>query len=209
MVRNRPAVLADMETLLAQMRREFKWSVSTRLDVLEMPAAALEQLQRGAQGVAVLTAAQLRGLEAEIAKGAAHRLGHAELSSRDGVPNTVASGRHTTYLADFEVELAEKSSITNPIIQSIFSGLQLVVTASRTSGDGAVAMEVRATRSGHAPRFRRMETPGGHIELPRLEIFRVHTGLLVPAGGTVLLAAQGEGEVRQVWLLTPTVQRQR
>lgn len=208
-VRNHPTVLASLEGLLAQMRREFKWSVRTQMDVLEMPAAMLEGLRQGARGAAVLTSGQVRSFDAEFLRGAIRRLGRVHVSSHDGVPNTIRSGRHTAYMADYQVEVAEKSNISNPVIQSFFSGLQLVVTAGRTSGDGAVAMDIRATQSRHELPLRRMEAPRGYIELPQLDIFRVHTGLLVPAGGAVLLAAQGDGEMRRVLLLTPVIERQR
>ena len=41
------------------------------------------------------------------------------------------------------------------------------------------------------------------IELPALDVFRVRTSLLAPLGRTVLLGMRGEGEHRQILLLTP------
>jgi len=205
--RNQPAVLTGIGKALAQLRREFLWSVSTSLDVVEMPAAMLEDLRRGVGGAFVLTGPRHEALLAAIRAGRAKRMGRIELLSRDGVPNTVASGRHISYLSDYEVELAEESSIANPVIQEFFTGLQLVVTTSRTSGDEAIAMEVRAARTQEAAPMRLMQAPLGTIELPHLKILRIDTGLLVPVGATVLLAAQGEGKLRRVLLLTPTLRR--
>ena len=207
LVRNHPAVFSDIEKVIERLRREAHWTVTTQLDVVEMPDALLESLRADRDGLFVLSPSQRRVLDAAISGGTAHRSERITLPSRDGVPNSISSGKHVSYLQDYATEVAEGSAITNPVIQSFFSGLSLTVTAGRTSGDGAVALDVRATRSEQNTPMRRLATPRGHLELPRLEIFRVRTGLLVPLGASVLLAAQGEGPMRRVMLLTPTLQR--
>ena len=141
--------------------------------------------------------------------GAARRVGQLDLPGRTGARKALSSGQHVSYVQDYAVEIAEAAQIGNPIIQRFFTGLQLGVTVRRTSGDGAVVMEIEATRSEEAAPMRLADTPVGTIELPHLRIFRVHTGLLVPLGASVLLAAEGDGENRRVLLLTPTLNRRR
>ena len=201
-VRNTATTLADVEKTLDALRGELLRSLVTQVDVVHMPAALLAQLRKDAGDALVLSPGQIEGLRARMQDGPAHRTSRLELTGRLGIINTIQSGRKIAYVRDYGLKIAESASIAYPIMGRVFSGLHLEVQPHLTSGGKDVVLAVRFRKSHQPERMRRGNTPTGTVDLPHVELFRVHTGLLVPLGATVLLAAHGQGEERTVLLLT-------
>ncbi len=119
---------------------------------------------------------------------------------RDGQRGVAFAGRQRSYLGDYDVEVAEKSMIGNPIMRRVFEGALLDVRGTYVTGGDALSCEVRFDRTTPRP-ARVTSTPYGPLECPSLAVLRVRGSAVLPLGGTRLLgAALDGGEVTLVLL---------
>ena len=207
LVRHDAETVRELRVLLDDLRERLLWTLTTQVEVLEVPTALLASLEGGSRG-AVLTDGQRAQIRADVEAGRIQRIARLDLPGRGGVRNDLRTGRDISYLQDFETKIAESAAAPVPIIWRLFSGLHLGITPELLSGGRHVFLDVRFQQSRQDPTaLRRGTTPVGNIELPDMAIFRLRTGLLVPLGETVILGASGDERTSRVVLLTPTLER--
>jgi hypothetical protein len=102
-------------------------------------------------------------------------------------------GQVRTYLADYEVEIAQDARIGNPVVQRFGEGLMLDVQGALSGSGDSLVCEVRADH-GVLRQMRAIHTRHGDIDLPHLAVARFRGGVVVPIGGSRLLTAWTEGD---------------
>jgi len=97
-----------------------------------------------------------------------------------------------SYIADFDVEIAQLAQIGDPIIQQLRDGVILDIHPIISADRRYVTMELRPTVAVLQRPIQTFQTtlangPPVAIQLPELRIQRVRTTVTVPDGGTLLL----------------------
>ncbi len=195
-------VLDSVGALMGVLARELLWTVEVEAEVLAVDADV------AVVGV-LLDDAAAAGLEAARAQGRARTLERARVTSMHGARNTVSVGRERTYLADYDVEIAEDSVIANPVLQRLQTGITLdVAPAPSSTGDSAV-LSVRFGRCVAEEPLRVVTTCVGPVQAPATSVFSLRTDLDVPFGRTAVVGAatDGPGRSRTLVLLTPRLRR--
>lgn len=103
------------------------------------------------------------------------------------------------YVQDFDVEIAQGSSIADPIVNVIQDGVILDVRPVVSADRRFITLELRPTVAQlKRPMEERVTTLGSQnsvtIMLPEVEIQRVRTSIPIPDGGTVMLGGLKESE---------------
>lgn len=100
--------------------------------------------------------------------------------------------RHTSYIRDFDVEIAQSAAVANPVVDVISDGVVLDVRPVVSADRRYITMELRPTLMElHLPIPTFTTTLGAgqpvSIHLPTVTIQKVRTTITMPDGGTVLL----------------------
>ena len=103
------------------------------------------------------------------------------------------------YVQDFDVEIAQGSSIADPVVNVIQDGVILDVRPVVSADRRFITLELRPTVAQlKRPMEERVTTLGSQnsvtIMLPEVEIQRVRTSIPIPDGGTVMLGGLKESE---------------
>ncbi len=103
------------------------------------------------------------------------------------------------YVQDFDVQIAQASSIADPVVQVTHEGVILDVRPVVSADRRFVTMELRPTVARlKRPINERVTTLGSQtsvtIQLPEIEYQRVRTTIPIPDGGTVMLGGMKEIE---------------
>jgi hypothetical protein len=204
-VRNARGVLDAIAANLDRLRTEFLWSLVTTSEVVEVNTALARRLST-APGR--LFGAEARALlEAAIASEEALRLDSVRVTNMRLGRNSVMAGRRISYLADYEVEIAEKSTIADPVIQTCLSGAGLDVEPALSAGGRSVQMNLRFMRAHLQMPLRTAPTPHGEIDVPQMDVFRARMALHVPLGQTLVVATAGAGGRTKLLLVTNELRR--
>lgn len=151
-----------------------------------------------------MLASRPRALEEQEARRLLARppLGVARLLCHDARAQVAASGRHVTYVRDYDVEIARDSSIGDPIPESVFSGCKAEVIPCLDDGaEGAVLhCRLELTRV-HEP-HRKHATRHGEIDLPDLDLTRLETSFWAPLDRTVVAGGCSAGPNPCLFLVT-------
>src|SRR5207244_1382168 len=107
------------------------------------------------------------------------------------------------YVGDWDVEVAEGTSIGNPQVKEVLDGFSLDVRPTRVLGGGAYACEVRIDRSAWRG-SRDVKTRHGNLEAPSIALTRFRGSLVVKAGETEIVAAGLSGDEMVFVLVTIT-----
>ncbi|MCA9000990.1 MAG: hypothetical protein KDB61_03635, partial [Planctomycetes bacterium] len=104
-----------------------------------------------------------------------------------------------SYVQDFDVEIAQASSIADPVVRVTHEGVILDVRPVVSADRRFVTMELRPTVARlKRPIAERVTTLGSQtsvtIQLPEIEYQRVRTTIPIPDGGTVMLGGMKEIE---------------
>lgn len=172
---------AAIAATLAAIRAATAATTRVRAVTIAVPVGALPELFTGLDAVAADGGAAL------LARPGARVLDRVALRLTDGQRDAVDAGRLDAVIADYDVEIASKATIGNPIVQSVFSGTTLDVTA--TPSAGAVLLDVRYTRSALAG-IAKAPTTVGEVDLPTLRLVK-HRGSLVMRSGTTRVLSVG------------------
>ena len=208
MVRHNAETIRGIRTMLGDLRSRLLWSMTTRVDVVELPTAALEAWRASGKGAVELTKEQLAQLEAWLRAGTARRLSRLELPGRPSVANDVRAGRDISYLQDFDAKVAENATVPVPVVGRLFSGQYLSVRPDILSGGTHAVLDVRFHRTKQdAKAMREAQTPAGTVELPNMATFRLRSSLVARFGATLLFGSEGDEDHTRVVLLTPTLRR--
>ena len=180
-----PEVLDEMAKYLGALERRVTRTVAVDVRVLDMGVDELTALRQGAKGQ-VLDAARVDAVDTLGAQGIELGLyGHA------GHRIALYSGTQRAYLADYDVEVAEKAKISDPIV--LVDNLGAVVAARPVlSADGAsCVLDIEGFLA--APEGLR-SVPAGEqnrlIEVPVTKLATLDTHLQVPVGAWTLIDAQ-------------------
>lgn len=115
-----------------------------------------------------------------------------KLTCFDGQRANVLVAEQVTYIADYEVEVAENSVGASPVIERALDGISLDVRPIVSADRKYITIEVR-------PALARLKTPMRQqqiflgfgimapIDLPEASLKSVETTVMIPDGGTVLL----------------------
>jgi hypothetical protein len=119
----------------------------------------------------------------------------------DGQRDAIDAGRLEAVIGDYDVEIASKAAIGNPIVQTVFAGTTLDVTAVPSAG--AVLLDVRYTRSALAA-LGKAPTTVGEVDLPSLRLVKHRGSLAMRSGTTRVLSVGLEGADVVVTLVAAT-----
>ncbi len=100
--------------------------------------------------------------------------------------------RHTSYIRDFEVEIAQASAIANPVVDVVRDGVVLDVRPVVSADRKFITMELRPTVMQLQLPIPTFTTTLGvgqpvTIQLPSTTLQRVRTTVTMPDGGTMML----------------------
>jgi hypothetical protein len=197
LVRHDEARRAAVEKTVAVLRDRFARGFRLRATVVTVPAGAW---------VRPLAAGELEPLLADDGRGllatdGAKVVGRASLRLLSGQRSAATSGTWRSYVGDYDVEIAQESSIGNPIVQRVLDGMSLDLWAHAASGGGALALEARLDRSTWRG-SRNVPTAHGEIECPDMTVLRLRGQRAVALGSTVVLAAGVDGPEATLVLLS-------
>ncbi|MDJ0972827.1 MAG: hypothetical protein QNJ98_00025 [Planctomycetota bacterium] len=199
-MRNTPAVLDAAEGIIAKLRRASIRSVTVQAEVVETSAETARWLaEKGSFDPKDRTKAFGGSV-------ATTRFESRILCPKD-TRRHVATGTDFTYVGDYEVEIAEDSSISNPVIHYVFEGTQLDVHPRLSSTENAVLMQVSYVKTQRRQKERWTSTPHGRLDTPQMDTSVLNTSVFTSLGRTVVAGITGSGDTRHVLLLTPTLER--
>ncbi|MHC4897416.1 MAG: hypothetical protein ACYTGW_09955 [Planctomycetota bacterium] len=100
--------------------------------------------------------------------------------------------RQTSFIRDFEVEIAQAAAVANPVVDVVKDGVVLDVRPVVSADRRFITMELRPTVMELELPIQEFVTTLGvgqpvSIQLPRTTLQRVRTTITMPDGGTVLL----------------------
>ncbi len=177
-----------VERTLANLRARFLRATRVKATVLSLPLASFPEYLAGLDDGATLLA---DGGEALLRRPGATVLDRVGLRAQRSQRAAVVGGSRHAYVADFDVEIAEKSFIGNPILSSWLEGVSLDVVAEPAAGGAAVWCEMRFDRS--TPRVQRtVPTRFGAIECPSIGLERIRGSFALPLGTTRIVGASLE-----------------
>jgi type II secretory pathway component GspD/PulD (secretin) len=210
MVRHTPKVHARIRQMLDALRSRAASQVVMEMQLLRADDATLRSIL-AAHGGSVLDEAaekQLKALEES---------GEMEVVSRGSVTCTntqrvsLDDVARVVYVQDYDVEIAQGSSIPDPIMQHLPEGLRFDVRPV-VAGDGdLVVMEVRADTSKLRRPMGSVVTQLGPIETPVIDVLKLRTTVAAPLGRPVIIGGSlSDGEGRGYLLVVkPTATRPR
>jgi len=114
------------------------------------------------------------------------------LTAYNGQRANVTVLNQLSYIADFDVEIAQAAQIGDPIVQTLRDGVILDLRPVVSADRRFITMELRPTVAILRRPIRTFQTtlangPPVTIQLPELNIQRVRTTVTMPDGGTLLL----------------------
>ena len=100
--------------------------------------------------------------------------------------------RHTSYIRDFDVEIAQAAAVANPIVDVVRDGVVLDVRPVVSADRRFITMELRPTVMTLETPIPTFTTTLGvgqpvSIQLPSVNLQRVRTTVTMPDGGTLML----------------------
>ncbi len=107
--------------------------------------------------------------------------------------------RHTSYIKDFDVEIAQASAVANPVVDVVRDGVVLDVRPVVSADRRFITMELRPTVMQlelPIPTFTTTLGAGQpvSIQLPNVTLQRVRTTITMPDGATVMLGGMKTAE---------------
>jgi hypothetical protein len=199
---NTAPVLDEVARIVGDLRSEFLRSVVVDAEVVEGPADLAGRLAGPEDEGFLLSEAERTALDAAIAAGEARVETRLRSVSLAGGRKAVSALRERAYLEDFEVEIAQKATIANPILQRLQEGTVLDVEPVVTCAGDAVHACVRFTRAAAEDPIRQVPTPFGDLDAPVLHLVRLRADVHLPLGRTGVVGAGADGDRGFLLLLT-------
>ncbi len=199
-VRSPSGALDAVAQALTALRKGLRIPIVTEatLYTLDEADARKMRLEAGAE----FDPAVLETLAKLVSEGRAEVLGTGRARNIAGSRAGFESCRRVPYLSDYEVEIAKGAVISNPVVQHAYSGTVLDMEAALTPSRGAVCAVVRFTRSKIQQPLRRVHTPHGDLEVPKMDVFRARAAFTTPLGRSTVVSTASAGTKRQVLILT-------
>lgn len=197
-VRNTQAVQQAVARNLQTIRKGAMSQIATQAHLIELSATdaeavlARDEPLRTAERETLLSSASTRVLDV------------AAIRAPAGVRRHATAGRERSYVSDYEVEIAQEAMIANPVVNSFFEGLHLVLRPEVTVGGDGVHLAWSFSHTAAGPSIPQRSTPHGMLDLPRLVRAESHGKAQVRFDHTLIANASRtkEGRVRLL-LLTP------
>lgn len=187
-----------VEKLLEAFRARYLHGVRLRATVVSLPLASLPEYWTGLDDGTTLLA---DGGTALLARPGAKVINRAGLREMSGQRFASVGGVERSYVGDYDVEIAQKSAIGNPILRSVFEGVSVDARSMPLPGGTGAWCEARVDLSSLRG-MRKVRTRHGEIECPSLGYLRFRGGTVLPYGSTRLLVCNVEGKDATLVLLT-------
>lgn len=174
----------QISALLAALEATITKPLAVEVQLFQLPAEKAQPLpHQVAPAEAAAFIEKLRSSGSEIWSGVV-----------DAIPGRLSEGgavQRTPYTSSFATEVAQKSALATPLIQTAGSGAQIGIDASPTL-DGTAALVVAAFGRGELLGLTRFDTRAkdvGSVDQPRVAGSRVLTTAVVPLDGLLVLAS--------------------
>lgn len=196
-IRHTPETHARIRLFLDAIRSQLCRTVVVEAEVLELAAGVLE-----APAGSALTDAQVKAVDeaaADPARG--RRLASLRACGLNGQRFHAKALSQETFLRDFDVEIAERASIADPIMSLRISGFLMDVRPT-LSEDGRLAFLAVRFAAAEPQALRTFEPGGktlGTIEQPDDAVAQTRSNLIVPAGRWAVLSATSFGGAQPGW----------
>ena len=188
----------DLRAWLADVRRRTLRSFRLRGTWVSLPVASLS----GGDALADLDPALLARAGAGLrALPGARVVADTDVVVPTGGRRASVAGRERQFVGDYDVEVAEKAAIGNPIVKTVLDGVSFDVEAVECAGGASLVCDVRLDEASWRG-SRLVETRHGAIECPSIGVRRVAGTLVVPVGGTVVAGLWIDGDQATVALLS-------
>ena len=170
-----PAVLADVSKFLDGIRESVGRVVTVEVRVVEMPAGTRPPARLGrAQVLAGLPGAKV--------------LASARISGFNGQRVSLFRGQQQAFVQDYDVEVAQSSSIGDPIISVLQAGLSFDVRAM-ARGDDLTVVDIRGQLASPDNEMRVYGTTSGPVQAPNQSHVEFAGTLAVGADEFTVLSA--------------------
>jgi hypothetical protein len=190
--------LAAVRAVVEAARAQATGMLRFRATVVRLPLSSFPEWVSGLDDGAGLLA---DGGAALVARPGARVVDRVAVRTMKRGRNAAFSGHARRFVHDYDVEVAEKSSIGNPIVATALVGLSLDVEAGLVGNGSGVVCEVRLDRSTWEG-ARSAPTSHGVIECPDLGLLRLRGGLAMPLGSTRLVGVGVAGTEATLVLLS-------
>jgi hypothetical protein len=173
-VRHTPAVHERIAALLGELRKTTGKRVA--VDLLLVDCADADLRESAGTGFILDEAAEKKLLAA------AKVLRSASVTATNLQVVGLVDATSVSYVQDYDVEVAERSTLADPIVQTFSDGLVAQVSPVVTGAGDLVVLELRVLLQVARRPIAIVETPIGAIETPCLETLDLRTTLALPAG---------------------------
>jgi hypothetical protein len=150
---------------------------------------------------ALLAPASEAALAQALAAGEATQLEHLRGQARAGQRNHVAALEERAYLQDLDLEIAQESTIVDPVVGVLATGCVVEVEPLACASPGWVRTTLALQRSVPAQALRTVRTAAGDLQCPDLRQHEAALDLALPLGRTVVAASFAAPQGRRVVLL--------
>jgi hypothetical protein len=202
-------VHAHIREFLRSLRERTSHLLSVDVEVVAVSDADRHALG-STEGHHLLLPEARKRLMAWIEEGRASRLHAGRILARGQQRVALVDLEPQAYVYDYDVEIAEKASISDPLISHIQQGLVVDVRPTVAGRGGVVVLECRMSRAAQAPGpIPQVDTDVGSIETPVLRFTKLGSTVAVPEGKTMVLGGGlrpvgGEGD-SVLLLVTPRI----
>ncbi|HVG92923.1 MAG TPA: hypothetical protein VND21_00635 [Planctomycetota bacterium] len=198
LVRNDATRLDAIQRALDALRAERTRTTRVRVSLVTLPVTSLPEYWTGLEDALVAD-----GGEALRSRPGARFVDTLGLRLRDGQRLASVSGTMRQYVGDFDVEIAVKSVIANPIVKSVLDGTSLDVWAAPVGRGAEIALELRLER-GTVREMRNATSMHGPIQCPVYGLLRCLGAFTIPSGSTRIAGASSSGGDVTLVLVTAT-----
>ncbi|MFM8979562.1 MAG: hypothetical protein ACKOSS_03765 [Planctomycetia bacterium] len=140
-------------------------------------------------------------LSRALGAGEATALEQLRVQARAAQRNHVSALEQRSYVQDLDIEIAQETSIVDPVVGTLATGCVLEVEPLPCAGPGWVRTSLVLQRSVLAQALRTVRTAAGDLQCPDLRQHEVRLDLALPLGRSALAATFTGAQGRRVALL--------
>jgi hypothetical protein len=184
-VRHTAAVHAKVADLLDALRARVAAQIRVTVRWVRIPDAVLARVFGGGPRF-VLDAEAEKRLAAAMQAGEAAVVASGSVLCSNTQRVAITDVTQVSYLADYDVEIAQEATIADPIVQITHEGVIADVRPTIAGNGEIVVMEIRADAGKIAQPINEATTDVGVIEVPELDLQKIRTSVAMPAGRTAV-----------------------
>lgn len=172
--------IAAIGGLLEELKARAARTVALEVEILEVASGAAAGLTPGA-----LEDKTAEGLRASAR--VLHRLVARASADRYGVASSL---RRRTYVADFDIEIAQHATVADPVVRTLLEGSILEFRPHFAAAGDALSLELlfQAAHVAELTPFKLPAASGGLVELPRVDGDELRTCFVAEPGKTFLVS---------------------